>query len=658
MSFQKNIVVLLFVLLGWSKIGFADGKIDSMIAVLPNITDTVEKIKTLNRICFEISWDDPETAYFFGRKALNLGETIADVKLQSSSLNRLAIAYEYDGDYDSALYYYKRAYTFADSAGALQQKCNVLNNLGYLYGLQSRYDKAFESLIECIRCNEESGDKDGVASGYENIGVNYLAQNDPEKAKEYLFEALAVYKELDDDYSISDAYLNIAIAYEKAMQYDSSIYFATSCIPVYEDYDDNYSLAIVYNNIGICHKSLGKYDEALASLGKALANYQELDNEFRQSSTLYNIASVYELQGNDRRMAETLLRSKTLIDSVDNLLLKKQVYQRLGEVYFRLGENKRSADYYNTFSSFVDTLYFRERSEIELKLEAEFNLERKDKEIAQNALTIEKQNSKLAASAQKRAEDELVIASRNSWIYGLIGAVSVLLLLLLYIRQRSQKKLTEERERILIQEKEKRLAAMIQVQDTERKRIASDLHDGIVQQLGGLKLGLQKEFSDHPTENNDKLVHILDEATTELRELSHRMMPRALTAVGLIPALEDMLDNSLAHTKIEYKLEHFGGTESFTPEIELTIFRTAQELIQNVMKHSQASHVNIQLFSSAKHIALIVEDNGVGINTEKASQGIGLMNISSRVESLGGKVNFERSPENGTLVTIQIPHKK
>jgi len=153
------------------------------------------------------------------------------------------------------------------------------------------------------------------------------------------------------------------------------------------------------------------------------------------------------------------------------------------------------------------------------------------------------------------------------------------------------------------------------------------------------------------------MLTILDDSTKELRELSHRMMPRALSELGLLPALNDMLENSLGNTDIQYMLEHFGikQEERFAENVEISLYRITQELINNVIKHSQANQVNIQLMKSGKSLILIVEDNGKGIDSGENKKGIGLMNISSRVDTVNGNVNFEPSPEGGTLATVKIP---
>ncbi len=223
-----------------------------------------------------------------------------------------------------------------------------------------------------------------------------------------------------------------------------------------------------------------------------------------------------------------------------------------------------------------------------------------------------------------------------------------------FLKSKRQNKLNQ----IRIEEQQKGLSAIIQAQEEERKRIAKDLHDGIVQQLGGLKLGLQKIFTDIETEESQKVMAVLDVSTEELRALSHKMMPRSLSELGLIPAISDMLDNSLGNTKIKYQFEHFGIKDRMKEAVEIAIYRISQELVNNVIKHSNANKVSIQLFKNSNDIILIVEDNGRGMLQSDQKEGIGLMNIASRLDSLKGKVNFAPSPESGTLATIRIPLQK
>ncbi len=218
------------------------------------------------------------------------------------------------------------------------------------------------------------------------------------------------------------------------------------------------------------------------------------------------------------------------------------------------------------------------------------------------------------------------------------------------------------KQRLMYEEKSKQkeinLQAMIEGQEIERARIARELHDGVVQEIGSVILKsrhLLSKLNLLKTKESQELIKSLESSNKDLRNISHQMMPRALKELGIISALKDMLEGSLNYTNLNFTFEHFNIKERLSEKIEITIYRITQELINNIIKHSKATEVSVQLFNTNKSVILIVEDNGVGIDNKRNKKGIGLLNISSRLEVVKGEVNFEPSPKSGTLVTIKIP---
>lgn len=212
----------------------------------------------------------------------------------------------------------------------------------------------------------------------------------------------------------------------------------------------------------------------------------------------------------------------------------------------------------------------------------------------------------------------------------------------------------------IIIEKERGLKALIDAQESERSKIARELHDGVVQQIGSVILksrNLLTKLNLLETNESKEMLESLENSNKDLRTISHQMMPRALKELGIISALKDLLEGSLGYTNINYSFEHFNISERLSKKNEITIYRVSQELINNIIKHSKATEVSFQLFNSNNTIILIVEDNGVGFSSENHKKGIGLLNISSRLDLVNGEVNFEPSPKSGTLVTIKIPLK-
>jgi signal transduction histidine kinase len=233
-------------------------------------------------------------------------------------------------------------------------------------------------------------------------------------------------------------------------------------------------------------------------------------------------------------------------------------------------------------------------------------------------------------------------------------------LLYQWIRLRNRKKIHDE----ILRQKELRIRAIVEAQEAEQVRIAKDLHDGVGQLLTGVKLGWQNiitEMGASDTSLKTKMISsndLLNQVAGEVRSISHQMMPRALNESGLVIAIEDMLNGALKNTEIHYSFEHSNISQRFTKEIEITVFRTTQELVNNILKHSGANTLTIQLIKNQNQLVLFVEDNGKGFKFDESTQkGFGLMNIITRVKLVNGEVNYEPGPFNGTITTIRIPVK-
>jgi signal transduction histidine kinase len=165
------------------------------------------------------------------------------------------------------------------------------------------------------------------------------------------------------------------------------------------------------------------------------------------------------------------------------------------------------------------------------------------------------------------------------------------------------------------------------------------------------------ESSSIKEELNKSIVH-LENANKDIRSISHQMMPVALEESGLIVALEEMFANSLHFSKISYEYQLLGvnKSERFDPKIEVTIYRVAQELTNNIIKHSNANNVVAQLRKTKSHVIFHVEDDGIGMDHHEMKDGIGMHNIRSRTENVNGDIHFE-SEGKGTMVDLRIPLK-
>ena len=127
---------------------------------------------------------------------------------------------------------------------------------------------------------------------------------------------------------------------------------------------------------------------------------------------------------------------------------------------------------------------------------------------------------------------------------------------------------------------------------------------------------------------------------------------------GLVQAIEDLLKTSFQFSDIKYEFEHHQIDQRFDEKIEISLYRITQELVNNIIKHSRAKNISVQLLNVKENLLLFVEDDGVGMTENVKGEGHGLLNIRSRLDMINGSINYEPSADSGTSVSIKIPYYK
>lgn len=260
-------------------------------------------------------------------------------------------------------------------------------------------------------------------------------------------------------------------------------------------------------------------------------------------------------------------------------------------------------------------------------------------------------------------EKELSVSQEQiigALVYGIIFLLLVTLGLVLFFYY-SRKKIIEkevEKVNIKLDHQKKILQTTINVQEEERNRIAQDLHDAISSKLNVVSLTTNVLLDDHSIDDEHKeaLQHILDITTKTLessRKIAHELMPPILDKFGLKVALEELFDEFTSNTsiKIKYSIEPLNDLGKSN---ELHVFRIAQELINNALRHGKADLLEMKLKKEEHGFELVFKDNGVGfeVNEQKKKSGIGLQNIKSRVAILNGQLFVESSKKTGSIFTI------
>jgi len=225
----------------------------------------------------------------------------------------------------------------------------------------------------------------------------------------------------------------------------------------------------------------------------------------------------------------------------------------------------------------------------------------------------------------------------------------------------------EEKYQLQLAEDRIRTGALIEGQEEERKRFALELHDGIGQMLTGLKLHAEKlkqiQFADEKQRQRfDKLVSMIQDTIQTTRQVSYNLMPSVLSDFGLNAALKLLCDQTAESSGIIIKFDIPSERMKLNPQVEIALYRIAQEALNNAVKHSESDNIKIKLEQKTNRILLEIEDDGKGflISNLKNKSGSfltqnGIDNIRTRTQLLNGEMKIISKVDKGTRLVIQIP---
>jgi PAS domain S-box-containing protein len=214
-----------------------------------------------------------------------------------------------------------------------------------------------------------------------------------------------------------------------------------------------------------------------------------------------------------------------------------------------------------------------------------------------------------------------------------------------------------EREKLVEISERRKLAAQIEGQENERKRIAKDLHDGLGQMLSAIKMNVNI-VTDNPEKSRD-LNKLLDEAIQETKRISENLLPSKIRDFGLVPNLKTLCQEVEQATRIPVAFHKLGEISKLTDVAKINLYRIAQEGINNAVRHGQPSHIVVQLNEDDDKLTLTIEDDGKGfnpeVNEENSRSKNGLVNMRDRTRILNGTITIESDTNRGTLIMVEAP---
>lgn len=602
------------------------------------------------------------------------------------AMKDLAKAYE-NVEQKKAVTLYDQALSFAKKNKLDYETAVIYQNKSFVYSAMAQSQKAIKVLDSALTFAAKSNHakkEEMIANTYNTLAANYRNANNYKNAVYYQLKAVRIYERFADYPALVNAYYNLSLYYKEMIDYkkqlESSLkavefanksgkkeavfvsYIAVAQSYVYlkdiekasaardnalKNYDPNYThnrLTGYHLISGLINLNLGEFKKAQNDFSNSL----RIAEEHKQLSTILQskmqLSRVLAMQKKFEQ-AEQILKSleadveKT--QAINQRLILLEYYARL---YKEWGKFDKALEYNVKNTALGDSVISLEHKNYIATLEKKYETEKKDNQI------------KLQQAAIKQ---------KNTLNYILVGSAAALILVLVLGYRNYQHRQKIQQQRISELETEKQLAAteaVLKGEEQERSRLAKDLHDGLGGMLSGIKYSFQHMkgnmiLTPDNAQAFERSMEMLDSSIKEMRRVAHNMMPEALMKFGLDAALNDFCNDINQSGALKVNYQSIGlKNEKLENTTAITIYRIAQELINNVIKHADAAQALLQVTKNGDVLSLTVEDDGKGFdkNLLLQAKGMGWSNIANRVEFLKGKLDVQTEPNNGTSILIEL----
>lgn len=551
----------------------------------------------------------------------------------------LARGYYFENQYDSSVFHLQNILKLAKNKPErlqLELENDAYNLLGANSSNSGNDQKAIHYLMESKKRIEQLGHKDKAALLKVNLGVLYGRMNNYEKSIEFQKEAFNELKRLGILQQNAIIANNIASSYTNLNQPDSVLVWSKTALKISKRNNDISSEISAYYLIASGFEKTNP-DSGLYYVNKAI-KLATKKNDTKLLATAYNIkGNILSEKQNYTEAKSYFLKSIELYNSMGNHPDAYAPLKTLGLEAAKHKDFQTASEYLYKYVEYNDSLVSEENRQLVHELNTKYETEKKEKQIAEQELRIQKQRANLLLA-----------------ILGGALLVSILGGIYLYNRKAQKIKLKQ-----LQQEKENAiLNSFIQGEERERNRISYELHDGVAAMIGAAKMNLETIPhlpSEKQTEQLSKVKEILENTHADVRHIAHNLLPTVLEKDGIIKATQQFVSEinqtQLIHVSV---VDSQSKAEELSKQLQLMLFRIIQELVNNIIKHSQAQNAVINFSRHQNELQIEVSDDGIGFAGEIDLGNQGLHSISQRLKSIGGNFRFTQRKDRGMQAVAEI----
>lgn len=581
---------------------------------------------------------------------------IGDEQGAATTLYNLGIMYYYQGNYNAAIEEFTLGLQYFRKLGDLRTAAQVLNALGQVSRDMGDYVSAIEHNHSALKIREELNDQPGIAQTLVNIGLLYNDQEEYDSALDFCARGLAIFEELDSKKEIGEAMVSMGVVEFGKKEFHRAGEYYSKGLALYQEIGYRQGESIALNNLGLVDMETGNVSSAVDRFKKSVLISEEVGNLQRISHPMTSLSKAYSLQKDYDQARSWGERALSMAKEHGAM---NQIQEASHQLYLI---SKKQGDITKALK--MHELYVQMRDSIS----SEENL----KELARFEFKYEYEKKALADSLNAQAEKEALLfnhqitlahkeTERNLYAS---GGLFLLLITFLFYQRKVNKNKIKMKENEAAYQKEL-IVATINSQEKERRRIAQDLHDEVGAMLSTIKLQLNAasiQLKINGPENPvQPAVNLVDDTISNVRRISKDLLPPTLEKFGLTHALGELADKVSHASGIAIHKDLVAPTTHLEIERELALYRVIQEMMNNAMKHAEATELRLSLHERNGHIHLTFSDNGKGFdinalkNSSTGQTGLGLKNLENRVGVTGGVMNLKSELGKGTSLEITVP---
>lgn len=547
---------------------------------------------------------------------------------------------------DSSLMYYDQALEYYQQNDSIKQVAMANINKAMCHTYTGKYEKAIDLSLEALRGFEQEDDLLGISMCNNIIAHVYFTKNRLGEAIKYTKKYLSIAVQINDSSEMASAYNNLGAIYQYSLKFDSANIYFEKAIELAKANGNLVNVTNHLQNMASNYLELEQTEKARQAYLEALSSAMKMKDTTSIGRINLNLGKLNtRIRHHDKALGH-ISEALQVFEALGNRDLERQALREMYHHYEAVGNYQKAVKYYKESDSLSEVLFNEESDRNIEELRTQYETEKKDKQIKlQNAEIMQK---------------DLEI-QRNYLLMGglvLLIIIASLFIYLRYLKIKQKQALVLEQTRREMERKQTQ--SLIQSQEQERRRFATDLHDGMGQLISALSLNLQGLKENQSQKLHDHSQSLLSEIHGEIRNIAFNLMPQILTKEGLIPALRYLLKRIEKSGKIQTGFDESYMDFRFSKDAEVSVYRIVQELLSNITKYSGAKSISLQIVSHEESVVLMIEDDGFGydLNDFKNSEGNGWRNISFRLEMLGGNIEIDtKKGAQTSVITLEIPKK-